>query len=94
LIDEAKKNPWFAALILAALGLGGGNIALRPEAGVTADEVAAAENRLTKIELKLDQIVTGKETDAKHWKYLNWTKDCLRQIEHKLDLTYDDFPNL
>lgn len=93
MIDEAKKNPWFAALILAALGLGGGNLAFRPEAGITMEEITAAENRLTKIEEKIDRLVTDRETMTKHWKLHQWAKDEVNELRGKHDLPSSRWPN-
>lgn len=93
MLREAKNNPWLAAAILTALGLGGGNLAFRPEAGITVEEIAAAENRLTKIEEKIDLLVSGRDTMEKHWKLHQWAKDEVNELRGKHDLPSSRWPD-
>jgi hypothetical protein len=89
MLKEAKENPYLTGLIIAALGVGGiGNL----RTGLDADAVKAAENRLTKIEERLDQLVEHRETTRRFWALHGFSKDQINLLRAKHELDPASWP--
>lgn len=77
--------------LLTALALGGGSLAV---GGADAESIKAAENRLTKMEEKLDRALESMEVHSKQWQLLSWLERNQTRLSLKTQTDLEVRPRL